>query len=171
MEFHAVLHAPGGLMRVHFTDGGVNAAGHHPARYTTESFVEQHQIELSREFISGAVILLEEHDMPGEIVVITGDYKNSKAIETESEGQVDSKKADNETDLEKESPQIPTENEQSTEESSEENQAESEVMTFGCNDDAKDWLEETYGYVRSKLKTRADIVAAGKEQGVEIVFT
>ncbi|MCX4279262.1 hypothetical protein, partial [Muribaculum sp.] len=43
-------------------------------------------------------------------------------------------------------------------------------VEFSCNDDAKDYLEQTFGFVRSKLRNREDIVAAGKARGVDIIF-
>ena len=43
-------------------------------------------------------------------------------------------------------------------------------VEFSCNDDAKDYLEQTFGFVRSKLHNREDIVAAGKTHGVDIIF-
>lgn len=46
----------------------------------------------------------------------------------------------------------------------------STVMRFGCNDDARDYLEETFGVTRAKLRTRADILQYGQANGVEIEF-
>ena len=43
-------------------------------------------------------------------------------------------------------------------------------VEFSCNDDAKDYLEQTFGYVRSKLRNREDIINAGKAHNVEIIF-
>lgn len=48
---------------------------------------------------------------------------------------------------------------------------EPEEKRFTVNDEAKDYLEETYGISRSSLKTRADIIKAGEENGVKIIFT
>ena len=43
-------------------------------------------------------------------------------------------------------------------------------IEFYCNDDAKDYLVEKFGHVRSKLRNREDIIAAGKANNVEIIF-
>ena len=44
-------------------------------------------------------------------------------------------------------------------------------MEFDNNDDAKDFLESKFGYVRAKLRNRADIVAAGEANGIAISFS
>lgn len=49
-------------------------------------------------------------------------------------------------------------------------EAAAESKVFACNDDAKDFLVESFGFVRSKLRNREDIIAAGRSKGVEITF-
>ena len=49
-------------------------------------------------------------------------------------------------------------------------EAAAESKVFACNDDAKDYLVESFGFVRSKLRNREDIIAAGRSKGVEITF-
>lgn len=43
-------------------------------------------------------------------------------------------------------------------------------VEFSLSDDAKDYLEANYGANKTKLKTRAEIIAFAKEQGVDLVF-
>ena len=49
--------------------------------------------------------------------------------------------------------------------------ASSNKMEFSCNEDAKDYLAEKYGVVKSKLLTRKAIEDAAKENGIDIVWT
>lgn len=53
-----------------------------------------------------------------------------------------------------------------------ENDTKTEVTQIKaeCNDDAKDYLESHFGTVRSKLRTRADIISVAAQYGVEFVF-
>lgn len=44
-------------------------------------------------------------------------------------------------------------------------------MEFDTNDEAKDYLEQQFGVSRSKLRTRADIMACGEGYGVKISFS
>lgn len=66
-----------------------------------------------------------------------------------------------------ENPEVSAETQASTESKAEKTMT---ALEFTCNDDAKDYLEENFGVARSKLRTRADIVSAGKENGVDIHF-
>ena len=43
-------------------------------------------------------------------------------------------------------------------------------VEFSVNDDAKDYLEQNYGAVRSKLRTRSDILAFAEAHNVDIKF-
>lgn len=43
-------------------------------------------------------------------------------------------------------------------------------MQFSCNDEAKDYLEKEFGASKGGLKTRAQIEAAGRSYGIEIVW-
>ena len=43
-------------------------------------------------------------------------------------------------------------------------------VEFASNDEAKDYLEQNFGLVRSKLRNKEDIYKAGKANGVEIFF-
>ncbi len=53
---------------------------------------------------------------------------------------------------------------------SEEPDAPLTQVEFASNDEAKDYLEQNFGLVRSKLRNREDIFNAGKANGVEIIF-
>ena len=71
---------------------------------------------------------------------------------------------------------VQKEQEQSADETPVTQQEEETVNTstrkeFTCNDDAKDFLETEFGVKRSTLRTRADITACGKSNGIDVVFT
>ena len=65
--------------------------------------------------------------------------------------------------------------EEATVETSEEDEAVSEnssaptEVEFSTNQEAKDYLANTFG-VKGTLKTRAEIIAAGETYGVKITF-
>lgn len=44
------------------------------------------------------------------------------------------------------------------------------TMTFACYEDAKDYLVETFGISRTKLKKQADIISAAKANGIDVVI-
>lgn len=139
------------IVRVPFTGGSITAQGVIPASYTTEDPIVQFAIERSPEFKGGKIKVIRRVKLK-EVIEIERNAPKPEEVSEE------------------------VEDDEATErnESDERNEGVSEEAVtihkeFGCNDDAKDYLEEL-GLVRSKLRTRDDIVKAGKAKGIEIVF-
>lgn len=157
MEYQAVIKVGRNNMKVLFSDGSVSAIGVNPATFTTENFMVQHAIENSSDFKRGRIKVVNTIELQEELrierngVQPAPDVPDSVLIPvTEISTAPTDRNAEKEIDLESGSTTIQVE--------------------FSCNDDAKDYLEQTFGFVRSKLHNREDIVAAGKTHGVDIIF-
>ena len=93
---------------------------------------------------------------------------DGEAEEAEAEASIEAEtSAEVSTEAAEASAEVSTETEPEVAEAEE---AAAESKVFACNDDAKDFLVESFGFVRSKLRNREDIIAAGRSKGVEITF-
>lgn len=177
MEFQAIIKIGRSAMKVLFTDGSMNAMGMNPATYTTDNFMVQHAIENSDHFKRGRIHIVRTVPLD-EVVHIDRNPKREEAPApapipapekcegVENTEKAESAEADNvesdteEAPIEEAPAPIPME---MTKEITE--------MEFDNNDDARDFLETKFGYVRSKLRNRADIVAAGEAHNIAISFS
>ena len=150
MEYQAVIKLGRNCMRVNFSDGSVSAMGINPAIFTTENFMVQHAIENSADFKRGLIKRINVIDLDEELSIERPASVAAEAVATPIEAAVEVKA-------------------EPVEDANDANDANVQVE-FSCKDDAKDYLEQTFGLVRSKLRTRDDIVAAGKANGVDIYF-
>ena len=150
MEYQAVIKLGRNSMRVNFSDGSVSAMGINPAIFTTENFMVQHAIENSADFKRGLIKRINVIDLDEELSIERPASVAAEAVATPIETAVEVKA-------------------EPVEDANDANDANVQVE-FSCKDDAKDYLEQTFGLVRSKLRTRDDIVAAGKANGVDIYF-
>ena len=126
----------------------MNAIGVTPATYTTSSFLIQQAIENSNEYKRGRIRIVRTTELAEEIHIERP--KHTTAI---AEPCNPAPTAEAEGISEDAAPIAPT-----------------TPIEFSCNDDAKDYLEQTFGNVRSKLRNRDDIINAGKAHNVEIIF-
>lgn len=151
-------------MKVPFVDGSLSAMGVNPATFTTENFMVQHAIENSNDFKRGRIKVINVIELEEELRIESNNDTPAPSPAPESPAAPVAEAAEN-------APETPAE---STAESDEADgnadTAPATQVEFSCNDDAKDYLEQTFGYVRSKLRNREDIVNAGKAHGVEIIF-
>lgn len=155
MEYQAVIKVGNGRMKVSFTDGSMSAMGVNPATFTTDKFMVQHAIENSAEFKRGLIHIVSVIDLANEVHI----ERNTPAPVSPQEP------------LQEERPEA----EEIDTEAAEQPEPEDSVDTltqveFASNDEAKDYLEQNFGLVRSKLRNREDICKAGKANGVEIIF-
>ncbi len=152
MEYQAVIKVGRNNMKVNFSDGSVSAMGVNPATFTTENFMVQHAIENSSDYKRGRIKTVNVIELNEDLCI----ESNNAEVKTENEtAEVSEAKAGSEdTSTETE----PVEAEPAIE------------VEFACNDDAKDYLEQSFGYVRSKLRNREDIINAGKAHNVTIIF-
>lgn len=163
MEYQAVIHVGKAVLKVLFTDGSMTAMGVNPATFTTDNFMVQHAIEHSADFRRGRIHVMhvieldeavhierepagaEAQPVDGTAVAVVEDAAGGdKAAEAApaADGAVEEAPAEVGTEVE-----------------------------FDTNDEAKDYLEQQFGVSRSKLRTRADIVACGEGYGVKISFS
>lgn len=157
-EWHGKVKAGTIQVAVSFTGGTSSPSGAQPAYLVTKDPITQFVIENSKEFKNGFITLLMSQDIPGNhprMAVPTPLHLDKSAVEkTENaSGEVG-------TNLEEAEAKIPAQTEES----------QMVKMEFSCNDDAKDYLEQHFGYVRSKLINREAIVNAGKAHGIEMTF-
>lgn len=162
MEYQAVIKIGRSQMKVLFTDGSATGYGMNPAMYTTDNLMVQKAIENSDQFKRGRIHIVNSTDLEEEVHVIS----NPKQIEPEAPELPDNK-AEGKT--EGEAPTVEPVEAVEPEATVDEPKPLTE-MEFDNNDDAKDYLEQTFGCVRSKLRNREDIKAAGEANGVKIIF-
>lgn len=185
IEWHALLRLGKATVKVHFTGGSITTQGVTPATFTTEDPVIQFAIERSPEFIAGKIKPIRRVDVNG-VVEIESNVPNAvPGVSTDAPASIPTARTAAATEETQGSPDMPTAHEVKGSDNAEtapgaptteplpEKQESVTTMTqveFSCNDDAKDYLEQTFGLVRSRLRNREDIVAAGKARGVEIIF-
>lgn len=180
MEYQAVIKVGKSRMKVPFTDGSMTAMGVVPCTFTTERFMVQHAIENSNEFKRGLIYIVNSIPLDGKVEIErptprpTDSQADSQA-EPQAEPPADIPAI--ESDEQPATVQVATENgtevkpvEEVWPAKSEEPDAPLTQVEFASNDEAKDYLEQNFGLVRSKLRNREDIFNAGKANGVEIIF-
>ena len=163
MEYQAVIKVGRNKMKVLFTDGSASAMGVNPATFTTENYMVQHAIENSNDFQRGRIRVINTIELEDELII------ERNGMESASNNQ-DTQNNVKATILELSN--TPTEQNADDAEGDAESESEENLvqMEFMCNDDAKDYLEQTFGYIRSKLRNRQDIIAVGKAHGIDIQF-
>ena len=161
MEYQAVIKVGKNNMKVLFTDGSVSAMGVNPATFTTENFMVQHAIENSTDFKRGRIKVVNTIELKEELRIERNSVKPAAEVPSPTPSPSPAESAT--------VPDTQADNVAEAEDKAEAAPATTQVE-FSCNDDAKDYLEQTFGFVRSKLRNRDDIVAAGKAHGVEIIF-
>ena len=175
LEYQALIQVGSAKMKIPFTNGSSNEAGRTPATFSTSNPIIQLAIENSKEFKCGLIRKVhtvktdEDVYIESEHVALQDDEPEIMPDET-GNNEVHEKPV--------EVADIPNEAEQVQ-------QNAGEVLTqtdgktietaiskeFSCNDDAKDFFETVFSAKRSTLRTRADIIAYGKSNGIDVVFT
>lgn len=177
MEYQCIIRFGKNTLKVTFTGGSMNAIGVTPATFATSNFLIQQAIENSSEFRRGRIHIVKEIDLNEELrieravtnpVALSGKGSDKPVpAKLESDGE-DFAQAEGNTaeSVSSEHASVVTE----PLSKNEENVTAMTQVEFSCNDDAKDYLEQTFGCIRSKLHNREDIINAGKAHDVEIVF-
>lgn len=163
IEWHALLQMGKATVKVPFTGGSMTTQGVTPATFTTENPVVQFAIERSPEFKTGKIKVVRRTALEGTIEIgrnlpkaaVSGE---EAAKEAAGDGDVSATGNDEEV------------NPMPEEDTDIGSTAARTQVEFSCNDDAKDYLEQTFGFVRSKLRNREDIVKAGMTHNVDITF-
>lgn len=178
LDYQALIKVGSAKMKISFTNGSSNEAGRTPATFSTDNLIIQLAIENSKEFKAGLIRKVHEVTTDEDV------YIESEHVALQGDEIADTHTPTNETG----SNEVPAEDEQGAdttdkaeqEQSTEETPAiqpdEETINTvtrkeFTCNDDAKDFFEKEFGVKRSSLRSRADIISYGKNNGIEVVFT
>lgn len=179
MEYQAVIKVGRNNMKVLFTDGSISAMGVNPATFTTENYMVQHAIENSTDFKRGRIKVVNTIELKEELRIERNSVKPAAEVPSPNSAPtpapISAKSVDAPVKEDENAPDTQADNEVEAEDNEaapEDNEAApaNTQVEFSCNDDAKDYLEQTFGFVRSKLRNREDIVAAGKARGVDIIF-
>ena len=166
MEYQCIIRFGKNTLKVTFTGGSMNAIGVAPATYTTSNFLIQQAIENSNEYKRGRIRIVRAIELAEEIHIerpkpATAIVERPKPAPTAEAENISEQAGTTEVNAEDGAEEQPEESVPT---------APLTQLEFSCNDDAKDYLEQTFGYVRSKLRNREDIINAGKAHNVEIIF-
>lgn len=189
MEYQAVVKVGKKSVNILFSDGSVSAMGTNPATFTTDNIIIQIAIENSNDFKRGRIEIVNTIELDEELKVVrpkpaaiaspkhgaeqqrtaapadpvADEAQNPTLAETTADEDKTSDESKTDDDNDEDQTPAPTEDKQ-------ESVANMTQVEFSCNDDAKDYLEQNFGLVRSKLRNRDDIINAGKTYNVEIIF-
>ena len=177
MEYQSIIRFGKNTIKVTFTGGSMNAIGVTPATYTTSSFLIQQAIENSNEFKRGRIRIVRTIELDEEIHIerpkpATAIAERPKPAPTPTPTAEAEKVPEPTEEAAAAAAEVNAEDGATSEKQPEESAPTAPLtqVEFSCNDDAKDYLEQTFGYVRSKLRNREDIINAGKAHNVEIIF-
>lgn len=192
MEYQSIIKIGRATLKVLFTDGSITSLGQNPAQYTTSDFIVQHAIENSSDFKRGRIRVVNTIELDEEVriernhtasaqtvpaktaVKVEAPTESAAPAKDEASAVADVSETKEETVAETASDAVEdtTEEASETTEEAEDNAEEAAAPTeveFGTNQEAKDYLANTFG-VKGALKTRAEIIAAGETYGVKITF-
>ena len=195
MEFQAIIKVGRNNMKVLFTDGSMNAMGVNPAKFTTSNFMVQHAIENSPEYKRGLIKRINVIDLDEDVKIErytkpaapAPDPAPAPDLRLNTPTESVAEQADDDADAQPEAVVADALNTQQEVDTAEDDTAEDDTaeddkapeanadlprveVEFAINDDAKDYLEQNYGAVRSKLRTRSDILAFAEAHNVDIKF-
>lgn len=192
MEYQSIIKIGRATLKVLFTDGSITSLGQNPAHYTTSDFLVQHAIENSSDFKRGRIRVVNAIELDEEVRIERNHIasaQNASAKVAASRAVKVEKAADSAAPAKEENTVVedvagsmeavtgtaPDATEATTEATGEaedkaaEGTATPTEVEFCTNQEAKDYLANTFG-VKGALKTRAEIIAAGETYGVKITF-
>lgn len=192
MEYQSIIKIGRATLKVLFTDGSITSLGQNPAHYTTSDFLVQHAIENSRDFKRGRIRVVNAIELDEEVRIErnhTASAQTARAkiaaspavkVEKAADSAAPAKEEDTVVEdvagsMEAVTGTAPDATEATTEATGEaedkaaEGTATPTEVEFCTNQEAKDYLANTFG-VKGALKTRAEIIAAGETYGVKITF-
>ena len=159
MEYQAVIKVGRNNMKVLFTDGSISAMGVNPATFTTENYMVQHAIENSTDFKRGRIKVVNTIELKEELRIERNSVKPAAEVPSPNSAPtpapISAKSVDAPVKEDENAPDTQADNEVEAEDN--EAAPANTQVEFSCNDDAKDYLEQTFGFVRSKLRNREDL--------------
>lgn len=132
-------------MMIEFKDGSVTAIGSEPATFTTDNLMIQDSIERSELYKKGGIKRYRVIELDEEVPVEKGSGGVFSEQRIESSENAGGEVSGCDLDVREE-------------------------VKVTCNDDAKDYLESNYKIARSRMRSRADIIAIGEGVGVRFVW-
>lgn len=184
MEYVAVVSVGRRGTKIQFSDGSVSAMGVNPARFSTDSIILQNAIERSDDFRRGLIKVVSVQELGGEVQVLRNKPKavprpelkptsepelvtepelmTEPVAEPEPEAQLMPVECSLGVDDEEPSEDVGQQSETPVEEAVE--------VEFANKEEARDYLADTWGANRAKLRTRDDIIAAAKNYNVNLRF-
>lgn len=178
IEWHALIPMGKAVVKVTFSGGAITTSGITPATFTTSDPVVQYAIERSKDFKSGKIKVVRKASLNEEVEPEHNAPQKSRAesrepIENDAlDGETYNAKPTEQAEAPAEAPQEEEPAEGATPEPESPAKRESEFLDkeFDNNEDAKNFLADNYGVLKSKMRTRAEILAVGKSVGVNIIF-
>ena len=169
IEWHALIPMGKAVVKVIFSGGAITTSGITPATFTTSDPVVQFAIERSKDFKSGKIKVVRKASLNEEVEPEHNAPQKSR-VESREPREKDAPEA--ETDNAKPTEQAEAPADEATPEAEAPAKSESEFLDkeFDNNEDAKNFLADNYGVLKSKMRTRAEILAVGKSVGVNIIF-
>lgn len=165
MEYQTVVKMGKATMKVNFSDGSINSFGQNPAKFTTKNFMIQHAIEHCYDFRRGLIQIINVQELDEEVKISHNPVNCENETDT---GLLDEEPVSAEI-ISDEMPQAAEDVEAESAEGAADESTQTEVE-FCTNDEAKNYLESTFGVQKSKMRTRADIEKVGLQYGVKIYF-
>lgn len=162
-EWHGKVKAGTIEVKVSLVGGTSSPSGTQPAYMVTKDPVVQFVIENSKEFKSGFIRLVMKQELPGTHKRIAV----HKPI-AEAATRTISASEENGSSTEEATADEASETSEHVKAVADNSSTPTEVE-FSTNQEAKDYLANTFG-VKGALKTRAEIIAAGETYGVKITF-
>lgn len=189
-EKHTVFHLGKTKVRVSFTGGIVTKKGVTPATFTTDDPIVQFAIENSKDFKEGAVTLLSQYPMQGEVKIGRNEPETAAAGQPASVAELIKQAASPQESAPVEEPEPTAKGEEPREknqgdapedkqtaeelpaEAPEEEPSEAglEVIEVSCKDVAKQYLQEHYDEKPAPLRTIADVQECAAKYGITFKF-
>ncbi len=170
IEWHTLIPMGKAVVKVTFSGGAITTSGITPATYTTTDPIVQFAIEQSAEYKSGKIQVVRKSLLKEEFEL----EHNAPKPKIKQEAAENTEVTEADKAEQSEAPGEPAPEEMLAEEAEPEAPAEGEAKLldkeFDNNEDAKNFLADNYGVLKSKMRTRADILAVGKSVGVNINF-
>ena len=153
-EWHGKLKAGSIEVQVSFKGGTASPSGAQPAYFMTKDPITQFVIENSKEFKKGFIVLVMQQELPG-VHPRMAIPKTQAAAPAQAENPIQSAGA---------------EEDENAVDGAEGVAVKKTQVKVSSVEDAKDYLVDKFGIASSKLRTRANCIASGEENGIEFIW-
>lgn len=164
VEWYAILRMGKATVKVPFTGGAITTQGVTPATFTTSDPIVQIAIERSPDFARGKIKIVRSNPLGGEVEIERNKSQNDVMGGDGDQNAPKTHAPD--------SPVIGPHNDESDSPAEAKHEEDSPMtrMEFTCNDDAKDYLEQEFGFIRSKLHNREGDCSGRQIEGTRNTF-